>query len=88
MLIKSKHHIHVTKCSLISFIYAMFIFIRTLLFGISVDGYASQMVIILFLGGLQLLFLGVIGEYLGRIFNETKDRPLYMTKSIINQPDE
>tara|TARA_R110002096_G_scaffold309403_1_gene503895 strand:- start:16176 stop:17120 length:945 start_codon:yes stop_codon:yes gene_type:complete len=72
--------------SLISFIYAVFIFIRTLLYGTSVDGYASQMVVILFLGGLQLLFLGVIGEYLGRIFNETKDRPLYMTKEIINPP--
>ena len=64
----------------------MFIFIRTLIYGTSVDGYASQMVVMLFLGGLQLLFLGVIGEYLGRIFNETKDRPLYMTKEIIKPP--
>ncbi|MEZ5758920.1 MAG: glycosyltransferase family 2 protein [Emcibacteraceae bacterium] len=74
--------------SFVSFIYAVFIFIRTLIYGVSVDGYASQMVVILFLGGLQLLFLGIIGEYLGRIFNETKDRPLYMTKNIINLPDD
>ncbi|HPF46435.1 MAG: glycosyltransferase family 2 protein [Alphaproteobacteria bacterium] len=74
--------------SFLSFIYAVFIFIRTLIYGVGVDGYASQMVVILFLGGLQLLFLGIMGEYLGRVFNETKDRPLYMTKNIINLPDD
>jgi glycosyltransferase involved in cell wall biosynthesis len=53
---------------------------RTLLFGNPVAGYPSLMTVVLFLGGVQLLTLGVIGEYLGRVFNETKDRPLYLVE--------
>ena len=63
--------------SLFAFLYMIWIIAKTLLFGESVSGYPSLMTIILFLGGIQLLSLGVIGEYLGRIFNETKKRPLY-----------
>lgn len=63
--------------SLLSFVYMGFLIVHTLLFGNNVSGYASMMSVILFLGGLQLLSIGVIGEYLGRIFNETKHRPLY-----------
>ncbi|MFT8323491.1 MAG: glycosyltransferase family 2 protein [Bacillus sp. (in: firmicutes)] len=63
--------------SLCAFIYMLFIIGRTVLFGNNVDGYASLMTVILFLGGLQLLSIGIIGEYLGRVFNETKRRPLY-----------
>ena len=63
--------------SLLGFIYMVVIIARTLMYGIDVPGYASMMVVILFLGGLQLIFLGVIGEYLGRAFYETKHRPLY-----------
>ncbi|WP_088810866.1 MULTISPECIES: glycosyltransferase family 2 protein [Listeria] len=63
--------------SIIAFIFMIWTFIKTLLFGESVSGYPSLMVVILFLGGIQLLSLGIIGEYLGRIFNETKQRPLY-----------
>ena len=63
--------------SIIGFIYMLYIIIKTLVYGIEVPGYASTMVIILFLGGVQLIFLGVIGEYLGRAFYETKGRPLY-----------
>ncbi len=53
---------------------------RTLLFGNPVAGYPSLMTVVLFLGGVQLLTLGVIGEYLGRVFNETKNRPLYLVE--------
>ena len=51
---------------------------RALLFGNEVAGYPSLLTFILFLGGMQLMALGVIGEYLGRVFNETKQRPLYI----------
>ena len=63
--------------------YAIFIVIRTLAFGIDLPGYASMMVAILFLGGLQLLSLGVLGEYVGRILTETKGRPLYVVRETI-----
>lgn len=66
--------------SLIGFIYMIFIIIKTIVSGIDVPGYASTMVVILFLGGIQLIFLGVIGEYLGRAFNEGKHRPLYFVE--------
>jgi glycosyltransferase involved in cell wall biosynthesis len=66
--------------SLISLLYASFLVIRTLIFGIDVPGYASIMVAVLFLGGIQLISLGVIGEYIGRIYEEVKERPLYLVK--------
>ena len=53
------------------------IIFKTIFYGVDVPGYSSTMVVILFLGGIQLIFLGVIGEYLGRAFYETKGRPLY-----------
>lgn len=60
-----------------AFLYGVFFLLRTLIFGNPVPGYPSLMVVILFLSGIQLFFTGVIGEYLGRVFNETKRRPLY-----------
>lgn len=63
--------------SLLAFAYIVYIVIRTMLFGTDLAGYPSTMAVILFLGGVQLLSLGVIGEYIARIFNETKQRPLY-----------
>lgn len=63
--------------SLFAFIYMIWIITKTLLFGEPVSGYPSLMTVILFLGGIQLISLGIIGEYLGRVFNETKNRPLY-----------
>lgn len=63
--------------SLFAFLYMIWIIGKTLLFGESVTGYPSLMTVILFLGGIQLLSIGIIGEYLGRVFNETKNRPLY-----------
>ena len=63
--------------------YAIFIVVRTLTSGIEVPGYASMMVAVLFLGGLQLLSLGVLGEYVGRILTEVKHRPLYVVRDTI-----
>ena len=63
--------------SIVGFIYMLVIIIKTIVSGVDVPGYASTMVVILFLGGIQLIFLGVLGEYLGRAFYESKGRPLY-----------
>ena len=65
--------------------YSIFIIVRTLTSGIEVPGYASMMVAVLFLGGLQLLSLGVLGEYVGRILTETKGRPLYVVREEIGE---
>jgi glycosyltransferase involved in cell wall biosynthesis len=64
-----------------AFGYGLYMLITTLLFGNPVAGYPSLIVIVLFLGGVQLTAIGVMGEYLGRIFNETKQRPLYFINS-------
>lgn len=60
--------------------YAIFIIARTLIHGVDVPGYASILVVMLLLGGIQLLALGIIGEYLGRVFNEVKRRPGYLVQ--------
>lgn len=64
--------------SLSAVIYALVVLIRTLVQGIDVPGYASTLIVVLVLGGVQLLSLGIIGEYLGRIFMQTKHRPNYL----------
>jgi polyisoprenyl-phosphate glycosyltransferase len=66
--------------ALAAIVYGSFILLRTLFFGNPVPGYPSLVVIVLFMGGVQLIFLGIIGEYLGRTFNEVKQRPLYLVK--------
>lgn len=66
--------------ALLAFLYALFLVVRTLIYGIDFPGYASLMVVVLFLGGIQLITLGVIGEYLGRVYVETKGRPLYIVR--------
>ena len=63
-----------------AFVYGMVMVVSTLVFGNPVPGYPSLLVVILFLGGIQLMAIGVIGEYLGRMFDETKGRPLYLVK--------
>lgn len=68
--------------AVVSFLYASFIVVRTLVMGIDVPGYASLLTVILFLGGVQLVGIGVLGEYIGRIYNETKHRPLYIVREV------
>jgi len=67
--------------SFLAFLYLASVFIQKLL-GYTVDGWATIMVAVLFLGGVQLICLGIIGEYIGRIFNETKSRPLYIVDAV------
>jgi polyisoprenyl-phosphate glycosyltransferase len=74
--------------SLIGFIYAAYLTTRTLVFGVDVPGYASIMVVMIFLGGVQLLCLGLIGEYLGRLYIEAKARPLYIIADIFDGGQE
>ena len=70
--------------SILAFIYLVYLVIRTVFLGVDLAGYPSMMAVILFLGGVQLLSLGIIGEYIGRIFNETKQRPLYLIEEYHN----
>lgn len=66
--------------SFFSFVYGLFILIATIFIGTSAPGYPSIMVMIAFLGGIQLIGIGVLGEYLGRTYNEAKSRPLYIIR--------
>lgn len=70
-----------SSISLISFIYGSYIIYLTIVNKVSVPGYASILVSILFLGGLQLIGIGILGEYISRMFVETKKRPIYITRS-------
>jgi polyisoprenyl-phosphate glycosyltransferase len=69
--------------ALFSFLYAGYLITRTVLFGRDLPGYPSIMVTVLFFSGVQLIFLGAIGEYLGRMFNEIKKRPLYLIQDMV-----
>jgi glycosyltransferase involved in cell wall biosynthesis len=68
--------------ALLAFIWGLVIVVRTLAWGDEVQGWPTMMTVILFLGGLQLVALGIIGEYLGRIYLETKQRPLYLVAEL------
>ena len=65
-------------CSISSFIYAIYFLIKTVLYGDETAGFPTLIIVMLFLGGIQLFSLGIIGEYVGRIFKETKGRPTYI----------
>ncbi len=66
--------------ALLAIVYALFLVFRTILMGVDVPGYASLMVVVLFLGGINLITLGIFGEYLGRTYMEAKRRPLYLVR--------
>ncbi|SFV57445.1 Bactoprenol glucosyl transferase GtrB [hydrothermal vent metagenome] len=62
----------------ISFLYGSWIILKTLIFGVDAPGYASMITVVLFLGGIQLMGIGILGEYIGRIYLESKNRPVYI----------
>lgn len=72
--------------AILAFIYLIYVVVKASIWGDPVAGFPSLMATILFIGGIQLLFLGVIGEYLGRVFNETKHRPIYFVGSVNDEP--
>lgn len=69
--------------SALSFVYAVYLLIKTLFFGADTPGYASIMITVLFASGVQLIGIGVLGEYVGRIFAESKKRPVYIVRDVI-----
>jgi len=71
----------------VAVLYAIFIITRVLLFGIDTPGYASLLIAVLLMGAIQLLSLGIIGEYLGRLFLEVKSRPIYVVEGVYENGD-
>lgn len=69
--------------SILAFLYALVLVIKTILFGADTPGYASLMVVVLFSAGVQLIGIGVLGEYVGRVFSEVKRRPTYIVRELI-----
>ncbi len=72
--------------ALLAILRGLWLIIRTLIFGIDVPGYASLSTAVLLLGGVQLIGIGVLGEYIGRIYFETKKRPVYLVRELIQAP--
>jgi glycosyltransferase involved in cell wall biosynthesis len=68
--------------AMLSFLYATMILLRTLFIGVDVPGYASTLILILLFGGLNLFAIGILGEYIGRIYSEVRERPLYVLRSV------
>ncbi len=69
----------------VAVLYALFIVTRVLIFGIDTPGYASLLIAVLVMGAIQLLSLGIIGEYLGRLFVEVKGRPIYVVEGVYEE---
>jgi glycosyltransferase involved in cell wall biosynthesis len=69
-------------------LYTGFILLRTLIEGVDVPGYASLLIAILFLGSLQLIGIGLLGEYVGRVYMEAKQRPTYLVRRVHTHTNE
>lgn len=74
--------------ALAAFIYLIFVILQKLISGIDIPGYATVIVLILFLGATQLFCIGIIGEYVGRTFEQSKNRPIYIAKEILDYEDK
>lgn len=74
--------------SFLAFLYGSFIVYLAIFSGVDTPGYASTMIIILFLGGIQLISIGILGEYIGRLFTEVKGRPVYIVDRLISDGQE
>lgn len=74
--------------AVLTLFYALYIVGRTLVSGVDVPGYASLLVAVLFIGSLQLISLGILGEYIGRIYLESKRRPTYLLRSVHERPQD
>ena len=74
--------------SIISVLYLIFVVLQKLIMGIDVPGYATIVVLVLFLGGMQLFCLGILGEYLSKIYVQVKNRPIYILKEHLGKDDE
>ena len=68
-------------CSLSSFLYLIYIIIKTLILGIDIPGFATTVCLVLFIGGIQLICIGILGEYIAKTYIEVKNRPIYVSKS-------
>jgi len=75
-------------CSLFAFAYVLFVMVYSLVFGRDVPGYSSTIIMILFFGGLNLLSLGILGEYIGRIYTEVRDRPSFIVRSTFGMDED
>jgi hypothetical protein len=71
-----------------AFCYAMFILVKTLIFGADVPGFPTLIISVMFFAGVQLISLGVIGEYLGRMYEEVKGRPLFLVAETLGIDEE
>jgi polyisoprenyl-phosphate glycosyltransferase len=80
--IRAGTYLGLTVASL-SFVYGLWVIFKTIITGVDVPGYASLLVAVLFMGGVQLFFLGLLGEYIGRIYKEVKNRPIYFVADVI-----
>ncbi|GAA4501211.1 glycosyltransferase family 2 protein [Pseudaeromonas paramecii] len=71
--------------AMLSFLYMLIVIIKVLVTGVDIPGYASLMTVVLFFGGMQLLSIGILGEYIGRMFLEVKQRPVYILEGVYGQ---